>query len=68
LASTAPNLQVFWSEYNHFIIEDHGNEKILIGKLTDLRQLTKTCEIKPSIVLSLYSSDDILWKGIIELG
>lgn len=68
MASTAQDLQVFWSEYKHFIVEDCGNDNILIGKLTDLRQMTKTCEIKPSIILSLDSSDDILWKRIIELG
>jgi hypothetical protein len=68
IASSAQNLQLFWSEYDHIIIEDHGNEQILIGKLTDLNQLAKTSEMKPSIILGLNSGDDILWKSIIELG
>ena len=48
IASTAQDLQVFWSEYNHFLVEDYGNNQILIGKLTDLRQWAKTCEINPT--------------------
>jgi hypothetical protein len=68
MASRAKDLQSFWKEYEHFIVEDNGDNQIQIGKIYEIGQSEKTCDMIPSVKLSLNYKDDMLWKSVRELG
>jgi hypothetical protein len=68
IASSAPDLVVFWTEYEHFIVEDHGNDRVLIGKFTDLRKLTKTSDLDPSVIVNANKDAGTWWQSLLALG
>jgi hypothetical protein len=66
IASRAKDLQSFWLEYEHFIVEDGNENQIRIGKVYEIGQSEKTCEINPFVTISLDCNDEILWKSLIS--
>jgi hypothetical protein len=68
IASRAQDLQSFWKEYEHIIVEDRGDNQIKIGKVYEIGQSEKTCEMTRSVVLSLNCKNDMLWSSVRELG
>lgn len=68
IASTASDLKSFWLKYQHFIVEDRGNNQIRIGKVFELRQSEKTCEISPFVDVELDCKDSTLWRSVLDLG